>query len=137
MCMVAELSARRRQTIEADRRTCLRQLKDNRSIVRRRLEDLRTTADKAGPDDYLDKARQLAQELWSIGGHRDSWMLLWGEYNRVRSRASTPYVLRIGCALARMMLDDNIADRAAQKEFLNIILEQTEILKQRLDQLAR
>jgi hypothetical protein len=37
----------------------------------------------------------------------------------------------------RMMLDDNIADTAAQKEFLGIILEQSEQLKQRLDQLSR
>ena len=37
----------------------------------------------------------------------------------------------------RMMLDDNIADTVAQKEFLGIILEQSEQLKQRLDELAR
>jgi hypothetical protein len=37
----------------------------------------------------------------------------------------------------RMMLDDNIADTAAQKEFLGIILEQSEQLKQRLDQLSQ
>jgi hypothetical protein len=35
----------------------------------------------------------------------------------------------------RMMLDDNIADSKAQKEFLNIILQQSEVLKQRLDRL--
>lgn len=38
---------------------------------------------------------------------------------------------------ARMMLDDNIADRAAQKEFLQIILQQSELLKERLDLLSR
>jgi hypothetical protein len=38
---------------------------------------------------------------------------------------------------ARMMLDDNIADSKAQKEFLNIILQQSEALKQRLDRLLR
>ena len=37
---------------------------------------------------------------------------------------------------ARMMLDDNIADRAAQKEFLAIILQQSEALKQKLDGLS-
>ena len=37
----------------------------------------------------------------------------------------------------RMMLDDNIADRTAQKEFLTIILQQSEALKHRLDSLSR
>ena len=37
---------------------------------------------------------------------------------------------------ARMMLDDNIADTAAQKEFLTIILQQSENLKQELDRLS-
>lgn len=37
----------------------------------------------------------------------------------------------------RMMLDDNIVDRAAQKEFLQIILQQSELLKERLDLLSR
>ncbi len=37
---------------------------------------------------------------------------------------------------ARMMLDDNIADSAAQKEFLAIILRQSENLKQQLDKIT-
>jgi len=32
-----------------------------------------------------------------------------------------------------MMLDDNICDTAAQKEFLSIILQQSESLKRQLD----
>ncbi len=112
MRMVEELSGRRQRELEADRRTCLRQLKDQRPLIQRRLTDLRATAETANSDEYLDHAEQLARELRSIGARRDSWTVLWGEYNRVRSRASVAHVLRVGYFLAQMMLDDRAPDIA-------------------------
>jgi hypothetical protein len=115
MRMVAELTARREHQSQVERHATLRNLRENRPLIQREIDALHASEQHSSPDDHLNRAAQLARQLWEIGGRRDAWIILLGEQRRMRNRASPTVVLGTGVALCRMILEDHASDTAERE----------------------
>jgi hypothetical protein len=106
------VAKRREEQAQRDQLILLDQLKTVRPTIERDITTLRNAITMSA-DDQLKGFREVAEHLRTLGGHRDGWILLGREYERLK--ASCGLEVRIGVAtdLAAMLLQDGGVRRAA------------------------
>lgn len=110
--VLEKLAAQRAQQAERDRIVVLEQLQVARPTIERQLAELREENNTASPAEKLRKFKELALHLDKLGGHRDAWITLWGEYNRLAKLVELPLALEVAADVAEMMLEDGASERA-------------------------
>jgi hypothetical protein len=101
---------RRSDKLREMRIATVRQLRIAQPTVERQFAALRTST--ASDDEQLTKAVELAEHLAEIGGRRDGWMSLQGEFNRLKARTSESICMNVALRLGEMMVEDNASDTA-------------------------
>lgn len=110
--VLEKLVVQRAQQAERDRLLVLEQLQVARPTVERQLEELRDKNNPATPSDKLGKFKELARHLDQLGGHRDAWITLLEEYNRLEKFVDVPLKFDVAFELADMMFKDRAAEHA-------------------------
>ena len=69
------------------------------------------------PTDQLGEFQRLATHLWHLGGRRDAWTLLSGEFHRLSPQLTPDHRLESALVIAEMMLNDDYPEGALRMLF--------------------
>lgn len=125
--VLEKLAQERRQRAERDKLLVLDQLQSERPTIRRKLLALRANDNLFEAGKQLREFRDLAKHLWRLGGQRDAWIMLWGEFTRLSKSADLETKATVGIELAEMMLNDGVSERAVR--LLHGLVPEAELLE--------
>jgi hypothetical protein len=115
---MAEKAARRREEqAEHDRLLVLNQLKASRPNIQRKIDALRSGAAAMPAVEQLLEFQKLADHLWKLGGNRDAWTMLSGEFHRLSPQLTPNHRLEPALVIAEMMLNDDYPEGASRALF--------------------
>lgn len=112
--MVKELNRRRKEEAEERRQFALQEFVAARPYVLRRLTELNEKKEELESAEYLRQLRQIVEDLWEIGGKRSAWIRFKSGFERHNGALMPKERLKMGIALASMMMQDKASERAVR-----------------------
>jgi hypothetical protein len=124
--ILEKLAVKHQQQTERDKLLLLDQLKIARPTIERQLTELRASENALTPDKKLLGFADLARHLFRLGGKRDAWTTLSGEYNQLAKSVGSSAKFDVAIELAEMMLEDGAGESAAR--LLHPLLDEARLL---------
>lgn len=112
--VLEKLAQQREQQAERDKLLVLDQLQVVRPTIERKLSNLRAIENSASAEQRLVEFTDLARHLFRLGGRRDAWITLFGEYNRLGKSVDNSTKFAVAIELGEMMLEDGASSQAVR-----------------------
>lgn len=110
--LAEKVASRRKEQAEQDQRLALGRLKEGRPSIQRSVSELRSRVATISAAEQLSEFTKLAVHLCRLGGRREAWTMLWGEYNRLSQMVPVKDRLEAAVKLTELMAEDGSSEYA-------------------------